>query len=157
MDGLMLFAVTFSCVAYWLCFLVKGVPESVSATYYTLGKHGWVFQVLMVLVGFLLLPLWLAVSDDCHQWLCFLACASLVFVGVAPCFKLELDGKVHYTSAIVCCVCVVLWQIVEELWDVTLFFAWMGGMLSLQMRDKWCWWTECAVVGGLLANLWRVI
>lgn len=133
-----------------------GVPESISATYYDLGKHGWLFQLFMLFLSAGLFVVWMPVSSDNHQCLVFLACASLLFVAAAPCFREDLQGKVHYTSAIICCVCAVLWQILEGLWDVTLWFAWIGGMLSLMMKDKWCWWMECAVIGSLLANLWRV-
>lgn len=145
------------CITYMIYSMVHGIPESLSATYYTLGKHGWVFQMLMFLLGVMLFVVWHGLGDERHLFLVFLACASLLFVAAAPAFKLELEGKVHYGSAIVCCVCAVLWQILEGLWDVTLFFGWVGGMLSLAWRDKWCWWLECAVVGSLLANLWRVI
>ena len=150
--------VTLVCVCYPVLSLVRcGVPESLSATYYSLGKHGRLFQLVMFAVGVLLLPVWIGVSSEPYRHLCFLACGSLLFVAAAPAFKLELQGKVHYGSAIVCCVCVVLWQILEGLWDVTLWFGFVGGMLSLSMKDKWCWWMEWAVVFSLLGNLWRVV
>lgn len=152
-----LIIVTFLCVGYVALSLKGGVPESLSATYYSLGEYGWVFQAVMYSVGILLMPVWFILSDIDHQCLCFISCASLLFVAAAPSFRLELEGKVHYGSAIVCCIGVVLWQVLEGLWDVTLWFAFIGMMLSLSMRDKWCWWMEVAVIGSLLANLWRMM
>lgn len=145
-------------IAYIIgCIINYGIPESLSATYYSLGKYGWMFQLCLFLIGVLLLPVWLSLSEESHQYLVFLACASLCFVASAPCFNLELQGKVHYSAAIVCCISVFSWQILEGLWDVTLWFVWIGVMLTLMNRSKWCWWLECAAVGSLLANLWRLV
>lgn len=154
---ILLLIATVVCVAYLAYSMRKGIPESLSATYYSLGRHGWVFQLVMFLSGFLLFPVWSQLGSEDQTFLAFLSCASLLFVAAAPAFKLSLDGAVHYTSAVICCVCAVLWQILEGLWDVTLWFGFVGGMLSLMWKDKWCWWVECAVVGSLLANLWRIV
>lgn len=134
----------------------RGVPESLSATYYDLGRYGWVFQAFVALVSAMLYFVWLPVSEDGHEWMVFLSCASLLFVAAAPCFRLPLEGMVHYSSAVVCCLCAVSWQMAEGLWDVTLWFAWIGGMLSLVWRRQWCWWMEWAVVFSLIANLFDV-
>lgn len=139
------------------CIIKFGIPESLSETYYSLGKRGWIFQALMLGIGGSLLPVWLSVAEEPYQFLVFLSCASLCFVASAPCFKLELQGRVHYSAAIVCCISVFTWQILEELWDVTLWFVWIGGMLTLINRSKWCWWLECAAIGSLFANLWRLV
>lgn len=144
-------------IGYILFTLCRGVPVSLSVTYYELGRYGWVFQLVMCLVCFCLPPVWLSVSEDYLQWMCFLACGGLLFVAAAPCFKLPLEGAVHYGSAAVCGVCAVLWQVCMGLWDVTLWFGVVGLMLSLQQKDKWCWWLECVVIGSLLVNLWRVM
>lgn len=139
------------------CAVKLGIPESLSETYYSLGKHGWVFQTLVFLIGALLLPAWLFLSENSHQFLVFLSCASLCFVAFTPCFKQELQGKVHYSAAIVCCISVFTWQILEELWGATLWFVWIGGMLTLINRSKWCWWLEISAIGSLFVNLWRIV
>ena len=158
MGVLVLSAVTVIVAAYTVgCAVRFGVPESFSRTYYDLGEDGWIFQLFMFGVAIGLLPLWLAVSGEELQCLVFLACSSLMFVAAAPEFRVELQGKVHYTAAAVCCVSVFAWQILEGMWDVVLWFVWMGGMLTLKNRSKWCWWLECAAVGSLLANLWRMV
>lgn len=156
MTALLIISTILSCVYFWYS-MRNEIPVSLSATYYTLGENKWVFQAWLGVVVATLFPVWAQLGNENHQCLAFLACASLLFVAAAPAFKLELEGKVHYTSAVVCCVCAVLWQILDGLWDVTLFFGWVGGMLSLAWRDKWCWWMECAVVGSVFANLWRII
>ena len=152
----LLSVVTVVCIVYLWYFTAKDIPESLSATYYALGGKGWIFQAVMASAGALLYAVWFPLCGDGNQWMAFLSCASLWFVAADPCFRLELEGKVHYSAAVVCCLCAVAWQVSEGLWDVTLFFLWAGGMLSLAWKDRWCWWMEWAVVGGLLANLWRV-
>lgn len=154
----MLFLLTNCLITGYILFtLCRGVPVSLSATYYELGRYGWVFQLVMCLICFCLLPVWLSVSEDYLQWMCFLACGGLLFVAAAPCFKLPLEGAVHYGSATMCGVCVVLWLLCEGLWDVLLWCVFVGGMLSLQMKDKWMWWLECALVFGLLGGLWMMV
>ena len=134
-----------------------GIPVSLSETYYKLGNRRWLFQLVMVSVSVTLYPVWVSVSCEELIGLAFASCASLLFVASSPCFREELQGKVHYSSASVCCLCVFLWQILEGLWDVTLWFVFLAGMLTLRGKSKWCWWLECAAIGSLLANLWRLV
>ena len=156
MSRIILILLAALCAGYMVFSLRKGVPESLSATYYDLGRRGWVFQVFVATVAAMLYVVWMPRSEAGHEWMVFLSCASLLFVAAAPCFRLSLQGMVHYSSAVVCCLCAVSWQIAEGLWDVTLWFAWIGGMLSLAWRRQWCWWMEWAVVFSLIANLFDV-
>ena len=134
-----------------------GIPVSLSDTYYKLGNRKWLFQLVMVSIAVMLYPVWISVSSEELIGLVFASCASLLFVASSPCFREELQGKVHYSSAAVCCLCAFLWQVLEGLWDVTLWFVFLAGMLTLHDKNKWCWWLECAAIGSLLANLWRVV
>lgn len=154
-----LFITSISAFAY-LCLSVgvcRGIPVSLSYTYYELGGKGWLFQAVMSVVAITLLPVWISVSSEPLRFLVFLSCASLLFVAAAPSFRLEPEGKVHYISAAVCCICSTLWQILEGVWDVTLYFAASALVFCLHDTVKWCWWVECAVIGSLLANLWRIV
>lgn len=155
--GAVLLAVTAVVILYVAGSMYRSIPESISATYYELGRRGWIFVVFMSSVAAMLFPVWLSASQDSHHCLVFLSCAALLFVAVSPCFREDLQGRVHYGSAALCCTCTVLWQILEGLWDVTLWFAFIGGMLTLKDRSKWCWWLECAVMASLLCNLWRIL
>ena len=79
-------------------FCKHSVPEMVSSFYYLLGKRGWVFQVVMMAVGMLMMMCLL----DCGkgvQCLAFLACGGLMFVGAAPRFMSE-DRGVHKIAAV---------------------------------------------------------
>lgn len=154
--GLLIFDILLV-VAYmaWAVYVTRGIPVSLSATYYALGRWGWVFQAVLFSVGLCLFPLWVGVTD--YDWLAFLSCGGVLFVAAAPAFRLELEGVVHYVSAAVCCVCAVAWQVLDGLWDVTLFWALFGGVLALQWREQYMWWIEVAVMGSLFGNLMRII
>lgn len=136
-------------------YVTKGIPVSLSATYYTLGRWGWLFQAVMYSTGFCILPVWLELTE--YQYLSFLTCGGLLFVASAPFYRLPLEGFVHYSSAVVCCVSAVLWQILEGFWDITMLWAFLCGMLVLRWRDKYMWWIEVVVIGSLFSNLLRIL
>ena len=141
--------VCYLCYAAWV---TGGIPESLSATYYNLKEDGWLFQALMVFCGIGLLPSWMNVSSDDWRFLVFLSCAGIVFTGVAPAFKLKLEGAVHYSAAVVCCVSAIVWILLEGMYPVVLWWGLIGWMLYLQF-GRWCFWLEMAVIGGILTSL----
>lgn len=140
-----------------ICYLIYvvvrfGVPYSISETYYLLGKKGWLFQVTLFSVAFLVVPTLIDRSSENTQFLAFLACAGLAFVAAAPLFKMELEGKVHYTSAVICCVSLVLWQVFNTSWIVPLVA--FALVLIPMLRDrKFTWWLEIATIVSTYANL----
>lgn len=157
MTGILCMATVVAAVYFvYVAIACKGIPESLSATYYLLGNKGWLFQLVMGMTGLLLLPVWVSVSEECLQHLAFFACGGLLFTAVAPAFRLKLEGAVHYSAAVVCCVSAILWQVMEGLWDITLFFAILGWVCYLQWKN-WCFWLEVAVTGSVMANLWRLV
>lgn len=131
-----------------------GIPKSISETYYLLGKHGWLFQVTLFSVAFLVVPTLIERSSEGTRFLAFLACMGLAFVAAAPLFKRELDGKVHYISAAICCVGLVLWQVFNVCWVVPLicFVAILPPML---FDGKRMWWLEIAtIVSAYVSLIW---
>lgn len=98
MIGLSIIAALLFVVMLFVVIKKCGIPEMVSSIYYLLGKSGWVFQVVMMSVGMLMLMCLL----DCEkgvQCLAFLACGGLMFVGAAPRFMNE-DRGVHKAAAV---------------------------------------------------------
>lgn len=150
----MLFLIITTIILYLFLVILESreVPESLSATYYLMKDNGWMFQALMVFCGIGLLPSWMDVSSDDWQFLVFLSCAGIVFTGVAPAFRLKLEGAVHYSAAVVCCVSAVLWMLLEGMYPVLLWWGVIGLMLYLQF-GRWCWWLEMAVISGVLTCL----
>lgn len=131
-----------------------GIPKSISETYYLLGNMGWLFQVTLFSVAFLVVPELIDRSSEGTRFLAFLACAGLAFVGAAPLFKMELEGKVHYISAAICCGGLVLWQVFNASWVVPLicFIAIIPPML---FDGKRVWWLEIAtIVSAYVSLIW---
>lgn len=107
MIGLSIIAALLFVVMLFVVIKKYGVPEMVSSIYYLLGKSGWVFQVVMMSVGMLMLMCLL----DCGkgiQCLAFLACGGLMFVGAAPRFMNE-DRGVHKAAATICAMAGIGW------------------------------------------------
>ena len=94
-----------------LCLVIdnkKETPEMMSSIYYMLGKRGWVFQLVMILFGMLMM-ICLLDSGLGEQCLAFIACAGLMFVGAAPRFLEQGERAVHKGAAIVSAVASVAW------------------------------------------------
>lgn len=129
------------------------IPESISAIYYLLGKRGWIFQIVMVLMAVILFFPWIEKSDDSLQFLPFLSCGSLLFVAAAPAFRLRLDGMVHYASAIVCGVSAVLWMFLQGYGDMFLYCLILALLFTLFCPKQYMFWLECGIVASLLLSI----
>lgn len=153
MTALLIYAIVVCTVymVYAVC-AKRGVPESLSATYYDLKEEGWLFQMVVITCGMALMPVWLTVSEESYRYLAFLACAGLIFTGFAPAFRLRLDGMVHYGAAIVCCVSAVSWVIAMGMYPIVLYWA-FAGWLSYLRLGNFMWWLEVAVMGSVFMAL----
>lgn len=121
---------------------VCGLPASLSDTYYILKeKHrpSWLFQLAMVLCPMLLVPVWLELSSESVQFLSFLACGGLMFVGTAPLFKEEFQRKVHFGGTIVAVQGTTLWLV-------------LSGIVML-FKKKWLFWLEMALFASAYTGL----
>lgn len=134
-----------------------GVPWSLSDTYYQLNKRGrpaWLFQVAMIIPAMLLMPVWLECSAGNLQFLAFLSCGGLMFVGSAPLFKEEFQGRVHYTGTVIAGLATILWVCLSRMWYLLAITFAVAGIIMLKYR-KWLFWAEmaafvCAYAGVLI-------
>lgn len=135
--------------------VIKSVPWSISDTYYQLEKRNrpkWLFQVAMIVPAMLLLPAWLELSPEKYQFLAFLSCAGLVFVGVAPCFKLQFDGQVHYSATAICGSSSIIWTCMAGLWYIPLIL--LIGSLGLMLRYRRpIFWVELALFFSIYISI----
>lgn len=135
-----------------------GVPWSLSDTYYQLNKRGrpaWLFQVAMIAPAMLLMPVWLECSAGNLQFLAFLSCGGLMFVGTAPLFKEEFQGRVHYTGTVIAGLATILWVCLSGMWYLPAVAFPVAGIIMLKYR-KWLFWAEmaafvCAYAGILIS------
>lgn len=146
-------------IVYAVC-VIKTAPWSLSDTYYQLKKRArpaWLFQIAMIVPAMLLMPAWLEQSPEKYQFLAFLSCGGLMFVGTAPCFKLELEGRIHYAATAICGVSAVTWVCLMGMWYVPVVLFTIALLLMLKYK-KWMFWVEVAAfvstyVGVLMCNI----
>ena len=131
-----------------------GVPEMVSSIYYLLGKSGWVFQVVMMSVGMLMLMCLL----DCEkgvQCLAFLACGGLMFVGAAPRFMNE-DRGVHKAAATICAMAGIGWCLSANfIMTIAAIVAYVIGIAYIKgLRRYALFVAEAAAIGWTFLTYW---
>lgn len=131
-----------------------GVPEMVSSIYYLLGKSGWVFQVVMMSVGMLMLMCLL----DCEkgvQCLAFLACGGLMFVGAAPRFMNE-DRGVHKAAATICAMAGIGWCLSANfIMTIAAIVAYVIGIAYIKGLRKYALFiAEVAAIGWTFLTYW---
>lgn len=134
---------------------VCGVPWSLSDTYYQLKKRNrpaWLFQMAMIVPATLLMPVWIECSCENTQFLAFLACGGLMFVGTAPLFKEEFQAKIHYTGTAVAGLATILWLCLSGMWLLPAIAFPVAGLVMLKYR-KWMFWLEMAAFVSAYAGI----
>ena len=142
-----------------LCVVIYkyGVPEMVSSIYYLLGKRGWVFQLMMIAFGAMMM-ICLLDSGLGVPCLAFFACAGLMFVGAAPRFLEESDRRVHKTAAIVSAAASVAWCLTVDWRMVLAFLAWYGVYWVGRDDDSKPWFTaEVTAILMVLLTYWSAV
>ena len=134
---------------YLTIFLLKyGIPESVSATYYSEFPK-WAFSTTLAITGgFLLIP-WIEFSPK-MEFCAFIATVSVFFVASSPTFKEKFVGRVHYSSAIVLFIASVAWLLVNDgFWS----FLLVSFIPAVIYRKKWLFWVEVGLFISVYSTL----
>lgn len=105
-----------------VCVKKRGVPYSISATYYSLDHKLW-FGATMWLTAGLLMPAILEMSSDPSQWAAFFACGGMLLVGASPNFNDDLEGHVHTVGATMCLLFSQVWVAFNDPWFL---MVWLG-------------------------------
>lgn len=129
-----------------------GIPKSLSQTYYDFkSRKSWqkcLLPIMMVVVGILLLPAWLEISDGSDfMFTAFFAATGIIFSGSVPAFKKsDLDDRVHTGSAIFAAIFALLWVIlVAKLWWLIIVWAMMISLVSIlteTLKSGTIYWLE---------------
>ena len=154
MIGLSIIAALLFVVMLFVVIEEYGVPKMVSSIYYLLGKSGWVFQVVMMSVGMLMLMCLL----DCGkgvQCLAFLACGGLMFVGAAPRFMNE-DRGVHKAAATICAMAGIGWCLSANfIMTIAAIVAYVIGIAYIKGLRKYALFiAEAAAIGWTFLTYW---
>lgn len=154
MVGLSIVAALLFAVMLTLVILEHGVPEMVSSIYYLFGKKGWVFQVVMMSVGILMMMCLLGCEKGV-QCLAFLACGGLMFVGAAPRFMNE-DRGVHKAAATICAMAGISWCLsANYVMTIAAIVAYMIGIICVKKLRKYALFiAEVAAIGWTFLTYW---
>lgn len=137
-------------ITYILSIIVinnKSIPIHLSQSYYIL-KHKWIFTLFMFIIVFLIIIPLLEIIPTSFQFLGFITCASVCFIGASPNFIDDLEGKVHKYSAIIA---ILSSQILIAILSPLILISWT--LLAIMYfyikkhnkkndEDKWLFWVE---------------
>lgn len=118
-----------------VCIKVKGIPYSISATFYAL-EHKWLFCATMIITAGLLMPVILQKTPESYQFTAFLSCVGMIMVGAAPHFKEGLEKKIHTVGAVLCLLFSQVWVLLT---CPLLLLVWLGYLAYtvVMMINKW--------------------
>lgn len=113
----------------------NGIPYSISDTFYSLEHKGW-FGFSMIGTALLLMPSLIAYTPESYQFLAFLMCAGLIFVGAAPNFKKGLDRPIHIGATCVAALSSQIWVILTQPLLLLLWVAWIA-YIGVMLKRNW--------------------
>lgn len=150
-----------------VCIKFKGIPYSISATFYSL-THKWWFGITMVLTAVLLMPAILEVTPERYQFTAFLACVGMIMIGAAPHFKEGTEKKVHTVGAVLCLLFSQVWVGLTCPWMLLLWIGylvytvwemkkhWNGNFISAFLLTKPMFWVEITALVATYVTLFIV-
>ena len=142
MVTLFIIAVLLFCLMLLYVKCKYGTPSMISSIYYLFGNHGWIFQLIMIVIGLLMMVILLD-SGLGKQYLAFLACTGLIFVGAAPRFLESGEREVHKSAAILSAVASVAWCLSV---NVTQTFIAIALYLLFGTRRHPLYWAEVTAI-----------
>lgn len=143
-----------------VCIKIKGIPSSISATFYKLDHKLW-FGAAMWLTAGLLMPAILDATPPSYQFTAFLACIGMMLIGIAPNFQSGIERPVHITGAVLCILFSQVWVLLTCPWMMLVWVAyliytalmmmknWKGNFISAFLLTKPMFWLE---ITALLAT-----
>lgn len=126
-----------------------GRPTMISEIYYGMGRS-WMMPVTLVTLALAFLPSMLDLGGQ--QWLAFLTCMGLAFVGAAPAYLSQGERSVHKGAAILAAVAGTLWCMTMEPCVVAVA-ALMAIIATLTDRRCWLFWCEVCTMTAVLATV----
>ena len=131
-----------------LCLAERQIPPSLSASVFYLPRAGAILWLAVIAtVVFCLAPVLIAVSSPNTQFLAFIACAGLLFVGGCPLVKdkTDLTYKIHVAGAVTCAICANLLIITNHWWLMFLWIPWLFWFIWVTKDRPWTtqtFWAE---------------
>lgn len=126
-----------------------GRPTMISEIYYGTGRS-WLMPCLLVALALSFLPIMLDLGGQ--QWLAFLTCMGLAFVGAAPAYLSQGERSVHKGAAILAAVAGTLWCMTMEPCVVAVA-ALMAIIATLTDRRCWLFWCEVCAMSSVAVTV----
>lgn len=126
-----------------------GRPTMISEIYYGTGRS-LLLPCLLVALALSFLPVMLDLGGQ--QWLAFLTCMGLAFVGAAPAYLSQCERSVHKGAAILAAVAGTIWCLTMEPCVVTVA-ALMAIIATLTDRRCWLFWCEVCALSSVVATV----
>ena len=126
-----------------------GRPTMISEIYYGTGRS-LMLPCLLVALALSFLPTMLDLGGQ--QWLAFLTCMGLAFVGAAPAYLSDGEHAVHKGAAILAAIAGTLWCLTMETCVVAVA-ALIAAIASLADRRCWLFWCEICAMTAVLATV----
>lgn len=147
-----------------VCIKDKGIPYSISATYYILEHKFW-FGVSMIGGGMSLMPAILEMGNTNSEWAAFLACFGVILVGFSPNFREEFIHTMHMTGAVMCVLFSQVWVLMNSpiylsVWGLYILYTIIGMIISKDyliinryLSTKPMFWVEIAALTSTYLTL----
>ena len=126
-----------------------GRPTMISEIYYGMGRS-LLMPCLLVALALSFLPVMIDLGGQ--QWLAFLTCMGLAFVGAAPAYLSQGERSVHKGAAILAAVAGTLWCLTMEPCVVAVA-ALMAIIATLTDRRCWLFWCEVCAMSSVAATV----
>ena len=126
-----------------------GRPTMISEIYYGTGRS-LLLPCLLVSLALSFMPTMLDLGGQ--QWLAFLTCMGLAFVGAAPAYLSDGEHAVHKGAAIMSALAGTLWCLTMEPCVVAVA-ALIAAIASLADRRSWLFWCEICRMPAVLATV----
>lgn len=141
-----------------VCIKQKGVPYSISATFYAI-EHKWWFRFTMWACPMMLMPAILEASKPGTEFLAFLALAGMIVVGCFPDYKADkFQHRGHVAGATMAVLFSQLWIAFNNPWLLLIWAVWLiytvvymfrhvsDSMISDFIRTRPMFWVEVAAL-----------
>lgn len=150
-----------------VCLKTKGVPSSISATYFSL-KHKLIFGACMCMTAMFLFPVvWEVSTTLMMQLLAIGSCVGLIGVGLAPDFRDDWINKIHCGSAALTLIssqlwvgCSSVWWILLPIWLVYIIYTWVsvvrqkeGVFVYRFLQTKPMFWVEITALLAIYVTI----
>lgn len=126
-----------------------GRPTMISEIYYGTGRS-LLLPCLLVALALSFLPTMLDLGGQ--QWLAFITCMGLAFVGAAPAYLSQGERPVHKGAAILAAVAGTLWCLTMEPLVVAVA-AIVAIIATLTDRRCWLFWCEVCAMSSVAATV----